>query len=223
MFLSFILQNLESPRRCNAEHNLQESSVGAGKSHCMTLSQTVRDSPSVSLCAVSGKMQKTEDEIMSLATETVHHTVLPQDQRRCKKNAAETQKPHSSVDKPRRRSTICQKLSHFCAKMSRKDTVIHKDAQTPQDSKKHRAKSFLVTTLSTEESKHIRDSRKIRDKDFAPHSYCDDTNITQGTVFINMASLHRSHSFSSSSTVSGSTSIHRAVRERTNVVAYGLI
>lgn len=214
MFISFILQNLESPRRCNAEHNLQESSAGAGKSHCMTLSQTVRDSSSVSLCAVSGK--KTEDEIMSLATETVHHTVLPQDQRRCTKNAAETQKPLSSVDKPRRRSTICQKLSHFCAKMSRKDTVIHKDAQTPQDSKKHRAKSFLVTTLSTEESKHIRDSRKIRDKDFAPHSYCDDTNI-------NMASLHRSHSFSSSSTVSGSTSIHRAVRERTNVVAYGLI
>ena len=220
MFLSFFLQNLKSPRGCNAEHNLQKASAGAGKSHHMTLSQTVRDSPSASLCAVSGKMQKTEDEIMSLATETVHHTVLPQNQRRCTRNAAETQKPHSSVDKPRRRSTICQKLSHFCAKMSRKDTVIHKEAQTPQDSRKHRAQSFLVIKLSTKES---RDFRKIRDKDFAPHSYCDDTNITQETVFINMASLHRSHSFSSSSTVSGSTSIHRAVRERTSVVAYGLV
>ena len=219
MFLSFILQNLETLRGCNAEHNSQETSAGTVKGHCMTLSQTVRDSPTASLC---GKMQKTEDEIMCVANETVHQTVLPQDQRRCTRNAAETQKPHSSVDKPQRRSTICQKLSHFCTKMSRKDTVIHKEAQT-QDLRKHRTLSFHVTKLSTKESKHFRDSRKTRDKDFAPHSYCDDTNITQGTIFINMASLHRSHSFSSSSTVSGSTSIHRAVRERMNVVAYGFV
>lgn len=220
MFLSFILQNLESPRGRNAEHNSQETSAGAWKSHCMTLS--VRDSPTASSCVVSGKMQKTEDEIMRVANETVHHTVLPQDRCRCTRNAAETQKPHSSVDKPRRRSTICQKLSHFCSKMSRKDTVIHKEAQT-RDLRKHRTQSFQVNKLSTKESKHFRDSRKTRDKDFAPHSYCDDTNFTQGTVYINMASLHRSHSFSSSSTVSGSTSIHRAVRERTNVVAYGFV
>ena len=150
MFLSFILQNLESPRGCNAEHNSQETSAGTEKNHCMTLSQTVRDFPTASSCAVSGKMQKTEDEIMRVAKETVRHTVLPQDQHRCTRSKAEIQKPHSSVDKPRRRSTICQKLSHFCAKMSRKDAVIHEEAQT-QDLMKHRTLSFHVTKLSISE------------------------------------------------------------------------
>ena len=165
-------------------------------------------------------MEQTGDEIKCVASEAVHHTVLLQDQHRCKRNAAETQKPDSTADKPRRRSAICQKLSHFCAKMIRKDAVMYKEAQT-QDIKKHRTSSVKLQKISTRD---FRDCRRTRDKNFAPHSYCDDTDITQGpTVFINMASLHTSHSFSSGSTLSEFTSTHRVVSRRMKVVEYGFV
>lgn len=209
MFLSFVLQDPKSSKSCNAEHNPKETCVGSEKSRSSTAFSS----------ALSEKMEQTGDEIKCVASEAVHHTVLPQDQRRCTRNVAETQKPDSTVDKPRRRSTICQKLSHFYAKMSRKNAVMYKEAQT-QDIKKHRTSSVKFQKISTMD---FRD-RTTRDKDFAPHSYCDHTDITQGpTVFINLASLHTSHSFSSASTLSESTSTHKVIGRRLKVVEYGVV
>ena len=214
LFLSFVLQDPKSSKSGNAEHNPKETHVCSEKIHCSLDSSTAFSS------ALSGKMKQTGDEIKCVASEAVHHTVLPQDRRRCTRNVAETQKPDSTADKPRRRSTICQKLSLFCAKMSRKNAVVYKEAQT-QDINKHRTSSVKLQKISTID---FRDCRRTYDKDFAPHRYCDDTDITQGpTVFINMASLHTSHSFSSGSTLSESTSTHRVVGRRLKVVEYGVV
>lgn len=75
-------------------------------------------------------------------------------------------------------------------KGARRFTVPTKEIQGQRRTKKASAKEKRC-------SLHFKDVGRTSERDFLLHSQQYD--MTQGTVFINMATLHRSHSFSSSS------------------------
>ena len=106
-------------------------------------------------------------------------------------NAGVCRKPLKPIINEQERfqkSDIIQKSA--VGKETRRFTVPAKEMQTQRRTKKVSAKEKRC-------SLNFKDVRRTWERDFLLHSQQHD--MTQGTVFINMATLHRSHSFSSSS------------------------
>ena len=109
-------------------------------------------------------------------------------------------KPHKPFTNGQERSLFCKKPDSHTAKVSQKNMDVCKEARRlampAEEVKTHRASVHLKN------NRHSLNFKRTQERDLVLLSSHHD--VLQKMVFVNKATLHRSHSFSSSSAGSGS-------------------
>lgn len=224
--MRFSFQSPGIPRSKSAEHTLR--ATGDSEKSSTTMKGYASDSTIAPLSVVCKKQQQTVNTLTikcTLEAKLSDHTIISQHCKE-KEKAGSMLKPGQKLRKPlsngQERSLLCQKPVSLTAKIIRKNKDVCKESQKSampaEETKTHRASVHFKRNRHSLNCKEFR-----RNQESDPVLLSSHHNVEQKMVFLNKATLHRSHSFSSSSAGSGSAPAESHDQAKNKWIVYGFI